>query len=102
MVVAVDGDCAQDGGPRLGSARGRSVMRPTDDDTSIPGQILGAAARTVGAMKAAAFEVYCQEANSYAIELRTYRAYDGSDPLTARETAEGLRRFVIPCLVEGK
>jgi hypothetical protein len=77
-------------------------MRPTEDDTTIPGQILGAAARTVGAAKAAAFEVYRQEADTYAIELRTYRAYDGSDPLTAQETAEGLRRFVIPCLVEGK
>ena len=62
------------------------MMRPTEDDTSIRGQILGAAARAVGAIKAATFEVYRQGADTYAIELRVFRAYDGSDPLTAQVT----------------
>jgi hypothetical protein len=76
-------------------------MRPTDD-TSIKGQILTHAARAVGATKAASFEVFREGQDTYAIKLHHFRAYDGSDQPTAEKTAEAMRRFVIPCLVEGR
>jgi hypothetical protein len=76
-------------------------MRPTDD-TSITGQILGSAAKAVGATKAAAFDVHREGKDTYALGLRLYRAFDGSDPVSAQQMAEGLRRFVMPALVEGR
>jgi hypothetical protein len=76
-------------------------MRVTDD-TLVPNWLMLKSARLVGAVRGAGFVVRRGEHDCDTVELYTVFPPELAADLTARRTADALRRFVVPCLVENR
>ena len=72
-------------------------MLPTDD-TYVPGYLIQKTAEVVGASRAAAFLVRPGADGSSSLELFKSLPDSASGSVSARQLADGLRRFVVPSL----
>src|SRR5688500_14395228 len=76
-------------------------MLPTDD-TYVPGYLIAKTAEVVGAWRAAAFFVRPTGEGACSLELFRYLPACDAGLLSAREMADGLRRYVMPCLADDR
>jgi hypothetical protein len=72
------------------------------DDTYVPGYLISKASEVVGAKRAAAFQVRPESDGTESLVLFRFFPHGEGSEVTALELADGLRRFVVPCLAEGK
>jgi hypothetical protein len=72
-------------------------MLPTDD-TYVPGYLIAKTAEVVGAVRAAAFLVRPGPDGVSSLELYKALPDSASGSVSARQLADGLRRFVVPSL----
>ena len=72
------------------------------DDTYVPGYLISKASEVVGARRAAAFQVRAESDGTESLVLFRYFPHGEGNEVTALEMANALRRFVVPCLANGK
>jgi hypothetical protein len=78
-----------------------AAMLPMDD-TYVPGYLISKASDIVGARRAAAFQVRQEGDGTESLVLFRYFPHGEGSEVTALELANALRRFVIPCLANGR
>ena len=76
-------------------------MLPSDD-TYVPGYLIGKTAEVVGASRVAAFLVRPGGEGTFSLELFRYLPQGDTGMVSARQLADGLRRFVVPCLADDR
>jgi hypothetical protein len=76
-------------------------MLPTDD-TYVLGYLISKTAEVVGASRVAAFLVRPAGDGACSLELFRYLPAGETGSMTAQQLADGLRRYVVPCLAENR
>jgi hypothetical protein len=72
------------------------------DDTYVPGYLISKVSEVVGAKRAAAFQVRPEADGTESLVLFRFFPHEEGNEFSALELANGLRRFVVPCLANGK
>jgi hypothetical protein len=76
-------------------------MQPTDD-THVPGMLIEATARVVGARRAAVFRVRDGAGGAQSLELYRCLPEGEAGAIGGGSVADAIRRFVVPCLADDR